>query len=175
MPPGVRVDSEATRQSEPNSSGNDQQRQRHVAQSVTVAGGQAQVRLDRAGGGGAGRHAGAVGLPDRLRGGIGAADGLGIAQGCNGAAGHGRIQPGHRIVPGRAVEPAQAMDRGPQDAGKGGDQAEPARLQRQVVENVEGQKAKGGDHQRPERPEGTRQPFRPQTRSGSGEGETRSV
>ena len=148
----------------------DQQGQRHVAQTVPVARGQPQVRFDRAGGGGADGHAGTVRLPDLLRGGVGAADGLGVAQGRDGAAGQGGIEPRQSLIPGRAAEFAQPVDRRPQDAGKRGDQAEPAGLQREMIKRVKGQEAKRGNHKRPERPEGTCQPFRPKTDQGQAEG-----
>ena len=73
--------------------------QRHIAQRERVAGGEAQVRLDGAGFGGAGGHAFAVRGPQCHRRGVGGAGGLLVAQRRDGLAGQGRVEPGHRVEP----------------------------------------------------------------------------
>jgi len=148
-----------------------QQHQRHVAQGIGVAGGEFQVGFDGAGLCGAVGHAGAVGSPDGLRHGVIRTHGLRVAQGGQGAAHHGGIEPQQRLIAGRPLESAQTPDQSQNESDQHCDQGEPSRLQRQLVQHAERDQPETGDHKRPQRPERTRQPFRPETSQGQAQGQ----
>ena len=101
----------------------DERDERHQPQRPGVAGGEAQVGNDRPGAGGEPAHAREVGGPDRLGGGIVAAERRRVAQGGERPAGQRRVDPVARLGGARPAEAVDAehKERDEPDAGGGED------------------------------------------------------